>query len=970
MIQEALKKPTFWAGLIIFSISWTVILLTKANTLSYWDCGEFAACAYTLGVPHPPGSPLFILVGRLFSMLPFGEVASRVTHFSSLSGAFTILLTYLITLRLIRLFRGFETTPADTITNIGASCVGALTLAFSPSFWFNVVESEVYGVSLFLTVLVIWLVLKWSDDADSGENDHFILLATYLNGLAITIHLLNILTIPTIFLIIYYLRKRLAYVLLVGWAISLLIIDLPLDIGVPFTIKFLSIPIAFGFFLYFFRKNQHENSLIPFIHLLTFLGFTLYALIVIRAQLDPMINENDPSTLSALKSYLSREQYGTENMFASMFDRKAPFWEYQIKKMYLRYFDWNFIGIARDIYPGEPEFANNRVWRYWGLPFFLGVFGMIHHFLRDKKRAFANLVLFIMTGIAIVIYLNQDDPQPRERDYAYTGSFFAFSLWVGIGVVAIIENFREMFKKYGQSPVLAGTVVILGLLFVPGRMLAVNYHENDRTNNYVAFDYSRNILESCEQNAILFTNGDNDTFPLWYLQEVENIRKDVAVVNLSLINTGWYIKQMRDKFNVPISYSDDYIAKFIDALTEEALMVRYWPPQRRRITLRTTSGPIIWDVPATMFIPLEYNQRDRSPNFIRVQDQMIIEIVTRNIQSDGTWKRPIYFAATVANSSMIGLANYSSMEGLAFHIKPNGTGQKINPEKMFEKLVFTFKNHYRHLNDPSVYYNENETRLLQNYRSCFLQLAFHYYQMINTNEEKRASSGIPEEQWETRFYELTNREKVLFLLDRMEKVMPSEVIPFDMDELELQIGKMYHEFGRPEELQKRLKKIIEQPQQSTEQKLNVAGTYLQFFPDKLEEASKLFDEVLGPKPTALSLFEAGEKLYRAGLDSAAAMMFRRASKDMTLPEDKITKVVTYFIQLSLYGDAEQAILPYYLQKPQSGTILGALTAVYERSNQPEKVVELLSKWLKERPNDVGAQERLELAKKQIKEKKK
>ena len=181
------------------------------------------------------------------------------------------------------------------------------------------------------------------------------------------------------------------------------------------------------------------------------------------------------------------------------------------------------------------------------LAFILGIIGMFYHAYRDEKMAFSVMSLFIMTGYAIILYLNQDDPQPRERDYSYVGSFFAFSIWIGVGTAAISEWISGYVKNTDMSKKLISIALIFQILFIPTVMARANYHSHDRSGNYVAWDYSYNILQSCGPNGVIFTNGDNDTFPLWYLQEVEKVRTDVAVVNLSLLNTPWYIKQWRDK---------------------------------------------------------------------------------------------------------------------------------------------------------------------------------------------------------------------------------------------------------------------------------------------------------------------------------------------------------------------------------------------------------------------------------------
>ena len=180
------------------------------------------------------------------------------------------------------------------------------------------------------------------------------------------------------------------------------------------------------------------------------------------------------------------------------------------------------------------------------LALLFGLLGIFYHFNKDGELAFSVFTLFLMTGIAVILYLNQDNPQPRERDYSYVGSFLAFSIWIGLGSASIIEWLSNFFKDKQYGTRIISFLVVFQLLAVPGMMLKANYHEHNRSGNLVAWDYSYNLLQSCEPNAVLFTNGDNDTFPLWYLQEVEGIRTDVTVANLSLLNTPWYIRQLRE----------------------------------------------------------------------------------------------------------------------------------------------------------------------------------------------------------------------------------------------------------------------------------------------------------------------------------------------------------------------------------------------------------------------------------------
>ena len=185
---------------------------------------------------------------------------------------------------------------------------------------------------------------------------------------------------------------------------------------------------------------------------------------------------------------------------------------------------------------------------------------MGHHFYRDPKRALALLALFLATGFMIIVYLNQYDPQPRERDYSFVGSFFAFSIWISIGVAGLLERIKEFISNESALRyITSGTIAII-LFAMPFTMGYTDYREHDRTGNYVAWDYAYNMLNSCEPNGIIFTNGDNDTFPLWYIQEVEGVRKDVRVVNLSLLNTPWYIEQLKNQEpKLPLDLKDSHI---------------------------------------------------------------------------------------------------------------------------------------------------------------------------------------------------------------------------------------------------------------------------------------------------------------------------------------------------------------------------------------------------------------------------
>lgn len=723
---------------VVFVIATVVYLMTMAPTMSFWDCGEFIACSYIGGVPHPPGSPLFILLGHIFTFIPFGDHGWRTNLISVFASGFSVMLTYLIIVHLIRQWKGELKEKKDWYIAIFSGIIGALTFAFTHSFWFNAVESEVYASSMLFTTLVVWLILVWATRADEPGNERYLLLIAYLIGLAIGVHLLNVLAIPFVALIFYYKKyevntKSFIIMMIVTGAIMLaiypvLVIYLPqlaLDIG------FTGLAVLFLIVLYFsywsIRKNKHVTILVLNSLLLIMIGYSTYSMIYIRSGLDPAIDENDPETIERFVYYMKREQYGEHSIFnryevwrnsenakkySSVWDF---FWRYQINKMYNRYFLWQFVGLGDD--EASVDFS-----KFFALPLLLGLIGLFWHFKRDPKRAFAVFALFFMTGLAIVLYLNQPDPQPRERDYSYVGSFFAYSLWVGLGFAGIMELLRDYLKERAHKYQLAVFVVLL--LIVPGNMLAKNFHRQSRAGNYVAWDYSYNMLMSCEPNAILFTNGDNDTFPLWYLQEVEHVRKDVRIVNLSLLNTDWYIKQLRDwKPRVPMHINDfelrhvgihpwktgKYVLKVPKEVAQKAL-----EKYKKEFGAPNVTAPDKIEFTVKPTIKSPYGQ-----GYLRTQDWMILNILAAN-----KWRRPIYFAVTVPRSNMLGeLANYFRMDGLVMKMVPFKNWE-ISPTNLKKNLFEVYK--YRNLNNPKVYFNWNIKSLLQNYRTGFLELARYY----------------------------------------------------------------------------------------------------------------------------------------------------------------------------------------------------------------------------------------------------
>jgi len=768
--MDWLKTNRVTAGLI-FGLTFIIYVMTVAPTVSYWDCGEFIACSYGLMVPHPPGAPFYLLVGRIFSMIPFvGDIALRVNYISVISSALTVMLLYLSIVHLIREWKGTLKNNADWQTAIYAGVLGSLSFAFTHSFWFNAVESEVYAPSMLFTALLVYIILVWAEKSDQPGNERYLLIISYLIGLAIGVHLLNVLALPFVTMIYYYKRFEFSlktFSIMTAITVAIIIFIYPgivkilphaAEFGGAFGLAVVIVAIL-GTVVWSINNNKKLASLVSLSVFFIIVGYSTYTMLFIRSNLDPIIDENNPETIEKFISYLNREQYGDHSITdRAKVWRESPnaknyksasqyFWKYQVDHMYIRYFLWQFVGMD----------DNERDWsasQFYAIPLILGAIGMAWQFKNDHKHALAVLALFFMTGLAIVLYLNQPDPQPRERDYSYVGSFFAFAIWIGLGYTGLMELIRgktaEEKSQSSNGTVFRTIVFVLLFLASPVLMLARNFDTHSRHGRYIAWDYSYNMLQSCEPNAILITNGDNDTFPLWYLQEVDSVRRDIRIVNLSLLNTDWYIQQLRDlEPRVPIQMSDEEISKLGLIPWETRKVSLNVPPvigESQAEEFRSGYKNMTINVPDEISFKVEPALRTQYGSALRIQDYMVLRILSTN-----RWKKPVYFAVTVARSNMLSeLQEYMRMDGLAYKIVPfkNWT---ISPDRLERNLVDIYK--YRGLQDSSVYYDKNIIGLLQNYRTAFLQLS-EYYGREN------------------------DLDKVKYLMDEMEKKLPSAVIPW------------------------------------------------------------------------------------------------------------------------------------------------------------------------------------------------
>ena len=810
----------------VFLVTAVVYLKTLSTTVVFWDVGEFCAAARLLEVPHPPGAPLFVFIARIASLIPYrDDIAARMHAVSAIGSALGIMFLYLVAVRFIEMFRGATQSLTDRIVVYGASAIGAFALAFSTTYWDNSIEAEVYGMGMFFVSFCLWLALRWWDHADEPHNEKYLLMIAYMLGLSTGIHILALLaTIPILMMVYFrkyeYSRKGFFQFGLAAIAIFFVIYPgivqfLPglLDGDFkgtqseffPFIPPLCVAAAAYG--AYRSYKTHHKMVHIGCLSfLLIVVGYTTYTQVIIRSNVDNLpMKENNPNNLSRLTSYLTREQYGdtpllkgqswdnetqtyVEKVFPRRYSQEAMheptrvnytsdgdfLWRYQINHMFVRYVLWNFVGTEGDWQDAGVSWKES-----FGIPLFAALLGLWFHFRKDWKMASVLMAMFIIMGIVLDLYQNQQDPQPRERDYFYVGAYYVFCVWIAIGIVGLFDAFRK-----GLQPKLvqwaAVALVAVFALTVPVSLARSNWREHDRSQNYIAWDYSYNLLQSCPQDAILFTNGDNDTFPLWYLQDVEGVRRDVRTVNLSLVNTQWYIHLLKNDTpfggkKVALSLTDDQI--------ERIGPVRWTPrkvdvPVPKRVAERFGSsdstvlnqGKISWTMNGQ-----PYQQDIR---YLRVQDIMVRDIIQSN-----HWERPIHFAVTCAPDSKIGLDPYLWMEGLTLELRPmsfatqeGGNDMKMMEANFLAKDVKASKTEqhgylYRNLNNPDVYYDENVQRMVMNYRAGFMRISDYYNRTAN---DKRKARDV---------------------MARMEDVVPISVIPMQDWRYTFYVARLFNDLG-------------------------------------------------------------------------------------------------------------------------------------------------------------------------------
>ena len=655
-----MSKKRVAAG-ILFILIFILLYFTSYPAIGWWDSSEYASNAFNLSIPSPGGSILFVLLGKAFIVLFFFLPAIKaVTLISILSASFASVFAYY---SLLIIFDNLPIQLPDTV-KILSSFVTALSVPFLYSIWIESTVSRIYVLGLLLTGIILYCSIRLWFSSDENEKIKLIYLIVFILGIDYTAHRLNTPFIPIVLLLLLFpLRKELKRVRF--WFIIV------------------------GLYL---------------------LGFSLNLFVLIRSQYHPAFAMDDVQNFSQLFNWINMGRFGESN-FSMIFDRRGPFWSYQVDHMYLRYFGWNFLGTQ-----GGGTIFNQIYFSY--IPLLLGIIGFIYSLIKKFKVWILIFVAFFFFSFGLIVYSNTREGFEfiREIDRLFIPSFFVFTLWIGIGLYFLMNLLNKLLLKIH----LTGKIAIMklsfiGLLILPLNIIVTNWFKCDRSGYYFPYDFAYNLLAGCGKNAMIFTNGDNDTFPPWYLQSVEDIRPDVAVINLSLLNTNYYVAQLQRTYHL-FPVNSDILNP------EKFLLSRIDSPVTIKIVLRDSS------LNKTDTIKTEYTGRDfGKKRGLLPQDKALITLLETNCP-----ERPVYFAATVDTNSMAGFSSYLSTAGMIQKLVPF-KGDSLLPGQLEENLLKKYR--FRNFNKPDVYTSRTTNNLFNNYRYLFIELAQYY---LNKGDKEKA----------------------------------------------------------------------------------------------------------------------------------------------------------------------------------------------------------------------------------------
>jgi hypothetical protein len=686
-MSASADRPPYRAALAVAAMVLAVYLLTLAPTVTFWDAGEFIAAARTLGIPHPPGTPLFVLIAHAWGQLvPIGEWAYRTNLLSALFSASAAGLFFLVVHRSMQ--GVVEGLPEDAARGlrIGGAAAAALLGAFTFTNWQNSNETEVYTVATFTTAAMAWAAVVWRGRRSSEHAPRLLLLIVYLAGISIGNHLLALLAVPGVLLFLAAtLRQEPAADPVrrhAEWAqLAVLAGVWALLVGIGLGSAALT---ALGAACFLgsamFAATRGSGGFAAVALLIAVVGVTPYAFIYIRSGQNPIINEAAPSTLDALLAVMRRAQYpprtplddptqlhGSDNP-----GRTLTLVGWQLLN-YFQYFDWQW---ARSL----SEVARKPVTILF---LTLGLRGLWEQRRSDRAVWWLLFGVFLVTGLGLVGYMNfrpgfslalaqwpdLGDHEVRERDYFFVVSFIIWGLWAGIGATAFAVDVAR--KDWGRK-------VAPALLLVALVPLALNWSKASRRHGpdaRLAADFAYDLLNTAPPYGILFTYGDNDTFPLWWAQEVEGIRQDVTVVCLALANTDWYMRQLRE------NPARQAVPAQVPALWRDSIPERpTWPLHGMTDTMIATAmrGYLVDRPQEVKLGPLV--RRLTEGSVLYPNELLALSVVQSNIG-----RRPIVWSVTTG-SGFAGLRDYLVQRGLGFELQ-TGVPDTANPDLDLRRLA-------------------------------------------------------------------------------------------------------------------------------------------------------------------------------------------------------------------------------------------------------------------------------------------
>jgi hypothetical protein len=643
------RRSAVLTGIAVAVASFAAYQQTAFRTITWWDNAEYSLAGITLGIPHPPGSLITTVLGWLVTKLPFG--IANIFKLNLFAGAVAAVTAGLVCFAASTLFRAAnhsrnrETNRLSVFLALIGAVIGALTFSFSETVWLHAVKFTPYVFTACLAIVIVWALLRWWEEAEESSGPRWLFLITLLFGLDFSVHRTNLLMLPGLFFWIL-LRRPQTLTSLRSWISGVL-----------------------GFVL----------------------GLSFQLVLIPLAARGAFPNAGDPSSWSRFWDYITLKQYGG-GWLVNLFPRKAPFFKVQVMD-YLNIFAANFLSFDR------------KIGLLALLPAVAGLFGLLILWRRNWGLALGLTIFFLFASLGAVLYFNIPADFFRSFDRHYLAAFVIFSIWIAYGLGSLLLLSLKLLER--QRWILFGIAALL-LIALPGSQVVKNFNRVDGSDDYFTYDFGKNLLDTLPPDAIVFTNGDNDTWPPWYLQIAEGYRPDVTVINLPLLNTSWFVSQVmaRDP-KIPLALSKEELTEFhLQPWSDTTIVV---PVEGDHESFQLSAEVAI---PDSVYLKIPPTIEG---SYLRVQDWLLVQLIINN-----RWKRPIYFSTTVYRPNLLELDPYLRLEGIAWRLLPVSSppvNKKLLRVNLFERYV------YRGYADYTVPVSEETRGMAFNLLSAWFHLA-------------------------------------------------------------------------------------------------------------------------------------------------------------------------------------------------------------------------------------------------------